>query len=92
MVTQLRLENTTSDIARLERVTLPVQNLAVYTDADGYCWSQSVTAKLTNGGQSVEVDLGKGPPAKAKEPKLAARPRIPVQRNIFVRARNALFI
>ena len=91
-VTQLRLENTTPDIVSLERLTLPVQNLALYVDAKGYCWSQSLTVMLTNGGSSVEVDFGKGPPAELHEPKQVAEPRVRAQRNILLRARNALFI
>lgn len=90
-VTQMRLENRTPENVKLERLTLPAPNLALYVDDNGHFWSQSVTIKVTDGGNSAEVDLGKGPPAEAVGSRIISEPRARAHRNIFLRARHALF-
>ena len=90
-ITQLRLENRTAENVKLERLTLPAPNLALYIDDHDHFWSQSVAIKVTDGGSSVEVDLGKGPPSDAVGARIISEPRTRVHRNIFLRARHALF-
>ncbi len=91
-VTQLRIENRTSDNVWLERLTLPAPNLSLYVDDHQNFWSQSVVIRVVGGGGSAEVDLGKGPPPAAVGARIISEPRARAHRNIFLRARHALFI
>ena len=91
-VTQLHLENRTGENVDLERIALPVVNLSLHEDENGGFWTQSVSVRLTAGGTTAEVDLGKGPPLEAGETRLVAEPRVRPARSFFSRARHALFI
>jgi len=90
-VTLVRLENRSAEIVALERLNLPAPHLSLYADAGANLWTQTVSVKLTSGGSLVEVDLGKGPPEIAPDPRLVSGPRAEVQRNVLTRVRHALF-
>lgn len=90
-VTQLHLENRTGENVDLERIALPMVNLSLYRDEHGGFWTQSVSVRLTAGGTTAEVDIGKGPSSEAGHLRLVAEPRVRAARSLFSRARNALF-
>ena len=91
VVTAVQLENRTRESFPLERLSLPVPNLSLYADADARLWTQSVSVKL-GAGKLAEVDLDPRPPAAAREPELVAGPRTQAQKNVLVRAVNALLL
>ena len=89
-VTLVRLRNQADDDLLLERLNLPVPNLALFADARGDLWTQSVSVERGSDGELAEVRIEADPPAAAAGAERLAEPRGAVARNVFSRALGAL--
>lgn len=89
-VTPVLLRNRAATSLNLVRFNLPMPNLSLYADADGYFWTRMVTVERDKSGTLAKVDLGTEPPTAAREPVLVSGPRVAAQKNLFVRALSNL--
>lgn len=89
-MTQVRLSNRAADDLLLERLNLPVPNLALFADAGGRLWTQTVSVERGADGELAEVVIADGPPPEAAAAERFAEPRIAMSRNVFSRALGAL--
>lgn len=92
-VTPLKIKNKSSLTLPIERVAIPVPNLAIYQTANGQLVTQSVDAmsvERERGRSLVEVDLGKRPSSALGETTKLAEAR-GGDRNVILRAFDAFF-
>ena len=88
--TRVLLRNHAADDLVLERINLPVPNLALFEDPEGVLWTQSVRMERASDGKGAEVQIEAGPPDFSAASRRLAGPRVQVQRNIFSKALDAL--
>ena len=89
-ITQIVLRNDADSLLRVERMSLPMPNLSLYVDADGDLWTGTVNLRRDRQGSLATIDLAAGPPAEAPEPRRVGGPRVPLHRNLLVRALGGL--
>jgi hypothetical protein len=89
--TAVRLRNRTRAGLRLDRFSLPVPSLRVFADAAGRLWTEAVTVEHEGDLAEVQVRLQGGPPDLAGPCAPLTPPRTPPDRNVLVRAFEALF-
>jgi hypothetical protein len=63
-ITPVLLRNRARQALLLERLNLPVPNLALYWDGNGGLWTQSVVVERQPDGKLAQVRLEEGPPAE----------------------------
>ena len=88
-VTPVLLRNRGEDSLFLERLNLPVQNLALYESEEGYLWTQSITLEA-GADNKAGLELKKGAPKEAKNSKLICGPREKAEKKILSRALKSL--
>ncbi|MCA9693109.1 MAG: hypothetical protein R3A51_12855 [Nannocystaceae bacterium] len=88
-LTRVRLRNRGRDNLVLERLKMPVGNLALYIGADGHHWTSQLVVQRDEDGVAAEVHVDPSAPEEAGEVSLLAGPRIPT-RGMFKRAMGAL--
>lgn len=89
--TRVLVRNESAEPMLLERLSLPVANLALYSTPDGVLWTQPVTMTREKDGDMAAIELGGAPPSEAKRAKQVAEPRQRPERRVVVRALSALF-
>ena len=90
-ITVLNIENEGKEAMYIERLNVPVKNLALYADSDGYFWSDSVRITLNPEKSASDFKISGKPEIAGKlEPVSAAREKI--QSSLFSRARGYLVI
>lgn len=89
-VTRVRLRNHAGDDLLLERLNLPVPNLALFCGGGGRLWTQTVSVERGADGKLAEVRIEEDPPAEAEAAERLAEPRVAMARNVFSRALGAL--
>ena len=63
--TRITVINHDADPLRIERVKVPVPNLALYLDQDGTFWTSPISLERTEGGAVGRLQVLDGPPADA---------------------------
>jgi hypothetical protein len=89
-VTVVLLRNRSEEAVFLERLNLPVHNLALYEAVDGYLWTQSVTLEIMTRNQSSHLRLNQVAPAQAEAARLVRGPREKPDQNILTRVLHYL--
>jgi hypothetical protein len=89
-VTTVTLRNKGEDRLVLERINLPVPHLALFRDADGLLWTNTVTVVRETHRGLADVRFEKGPPDHVKGPQKLCEPRLESKRNIVFRALGAM--
>jgi hypothetical protein len=74
-VTPVRLKNRADSALQVERLKLPVPLLSLFGSRDGTLWTEAVTMSREDSDEMAEVDLRRGPPSEAEDPKLLTGPR-----------------
>lgn len=90
-VTPIRISNSGSDMAAVERLHLPVPFLSLYQADNGTLWTEAV--ELTRGeGDALELErLGTAAPPEAGASRLLAAPRRRADRGLLSKAFGTLF-
>lgn len=89
-LTEVRLRNRAKDDLVLERINLPVPNLALFADVEHRLWTQSVSVERDADGKLAEVRIGAGPPAQVASAERVSGPRQEGAQSVFSRALEAL--
>lgn len=89
-VTTVTLRNKGQDRLMLERISLPVPNLSLFRDAEGFLWTEGLNVDRGADGNLAHVRLEKVPPDHVRNPEKVAGPRIETKRNIVFRAVGAM--
>lgn len=87
----LVVHNRAAQILLLERVNVPVPQLALFADAGGQLWTNEVGLERTEDGHFASLRLGSGAPAEARGASPVAGPREAPPRKTAIRAFSALF-
>ncbi|MEM9291128.1 MAG: hypothetical protein AAGD01_05580 [Acidobacteriota bacterium] len=90
-ITPVLLENHGSESLRIQRFSLPAPALTLYRDRRGHLWTQRITVRRAPAADSVEVDLGRRPPAEAQGAEELSSSRVVAHRSLLVRALSSLF-
>ena len=89
--TRVLLRNRGDDDLLLERINLPVPELALFVGAGGALWTQTVCLERGADGKLAEVRIEDEPPAEAGPgARRLAEPRAGAAGNVFSRAMSAL--
>lgn len=88
-VTRVRLTNRASDPLQLERLNLPVPNLALFADAEARLWTQALSVERDADGKLAKVRIEDRPPAEAEAAERLSEPREARSKNVFSRALTA---
>ena len=89
-ITQVRLHNQAEDDLLLERINLPVPNLALFVGEGGRLWTQTVSVERSSDAKRAEVRIEDAPPVEAGKVERVAEARSAMPRNVFSRALGAL--
>jgi hypothetical protein len=90
-ITPLILRNRASSALSIERLLLPVPQLALYTDGDGRLWTTSATLTREADAQHAEFGISDTPPEQARSAQRLAEPRTARSRSFALRAWSSLF-
>lgn len=88
-VTRVLLCNRGDDDLLLDRLKLPVPNLALFAGTGGSLWTQTVSVDRDADGKLAEVRIEEEPPPEAAAAQRLAEPRITADRGAFSRALSA---
>lgn len=88
-LTRIRLRNRAPDKLVLERLKVPVPNLALFAAPDGRHWTQGLVVTREDAGAAVEVRVDPSAPDEAGPVVSVAEPRIPAA-SVFERTLSAL--
>jgi hypothetical protein len=89
-VTVVHLRNRSEKSVFLERLSLPVPNLALYEDKDGYLWTQSVALEIMAGDKPSSLRFNQKAPSESQGAKLVCGPRQKPEENIMTRVMHYL--
>jgi hypothetical protein len=89
-ITVLSVRNEGPDDLLLERLKIPIPNLALYRSTDGQMWCQHLAVVRPFGGTEARVQVGDGPPDIAGEVTLEAPARRIGSANMLINALGAL--
>lgn len=89
-ITRVLLRNRGDDDMLLERINLPVPNLALFAGTGGALWTQTVKVDRSADGKRAEVQIEDNPPADVATTHKLAEPRQATDRGVFSRALGAL--
>lgn len=89
-VTIVTIRNRSPEPLLLERVNIPVSYLSLFEDKEGYLWTEPLTLTREEDA-AVSVQMGKRAPQAAGPCALAMKPRTESEKNVLMRAFNALF-
>ena len=89
VVTALRLVNHADETMVIDKLKLPLVNMAVYAGADGRLWTEKVTLEQTEAGGHAGMTVGRKPPSIAGETRPAGPARSRPGRNLLVWAFGA---
>lgn len=89
-ISVLSVRNEGPDDLLLERLKIPIPNLALYRATDGTMWCQRLAVLRPFGGDEVQVEVGDGPPALAGAVELESPARRIGSPNMLIRALGAL--
>jgi hypothetical protein len=87
VTTALTLVNETSEVLQVERFSLPVPYLSVYSLDNGSLWSETIELRFEKGSGDAAVTTGKRPPEEMGNARLLSQPRSVAQSN---RIRSAI--
>ncbi len=90
VLTELRLRNQADTVLTVEKVQLPLPNMALYASAAGELWTESVTLVRRDDGELAALELSKQAPAHLRQPSCLAEPRLPAERGLLLRAFGGL--
>ena len=89
-ITPVELINNTNDSIYLERISLPVPMLHLFSDYKNNLWTSPLTiVREANNGTSIKIEST--PPAQADDIKQLSSPRQETERNVFTKTIHALF-
>ncbi len=92
--TTVKIKNSARSMLSLERMQVPVMNLALYRASDGRLWTEDVVFERSDDNDFVALRLGgRGKPGAVGPggAKLIAGPRVQPSGNVVVRAFSSLF-
>jgi hypothetical protein len=75
----------------LERLSLPVEYLALFATQDGLLWMQPVTMIREEDGDMAALEIGAAPPEQVKKPTLVGNSRQQPDQRVVLRTLSALF-
>jgi hypothetical protein len=91
--TPLTIRNSAKSLWHLERLTLPVPFLSLFSGARGGLWTQEVKLERQQENHEVAlVHIGKGAPDYAEGAELVAGPREDAERNVVFEAFKRFFL
>lgn len=95
-VTPMTIQNDADDLLQVQRVQVPVPQLALYVDGNGRLLTDGVLFRRQTGGDFAELRIERQTPgasqgAAVTEVEKLAAPRTPVTGNIVMRAFSRLF-
>lgn len=90
-ITPVKIVNRATSVLTLERLNLPVVNLALYRTDDGMFWTPSVTLTRAVDGDMAAMQVGSGASGFAKNAVKIGGPRQRAGKGALIRAFNALF-
>lgn len=90
-ITPVLLRNHCAEALLLERLSLPVPYLSLFSARDGRLWTEAVTLDREEGEEMAAMKWAKGPPPEARHAARIAEPRRSSESSLFVRAFSALF-
>ncbi len=82
-IARVCLRNLAASEILLERLNLPVDELALYADSSGNLWTQQLTVQRTEGAGEVVVDFDQQPPPEAAGAERVADARTPARRGLL---------
>lgn len=89
-LTPVTIINRGDDNLNLERINLPVLNLALYGDGRQF-WTSALTVGREGANAPAKVQIGAGPPQLSPTAQLIAPPRRPVRDGVLDKALSLLF-
>ncbi len=90
-VTAVTIKNEASDVLALERLNLPVNQLALYAGSDGRLWTQDVQLERSEGGEYAKQTIENTPPRFVDQPRFLSPARETGDGNVVMRAFSTLF-
>ncbi len=90
-ITGVRIHNKGKQTMLLERLTLPMTHLTLYSDADGMLWTNDLRIAVEDRPSIAELRIKKGNPLGNMALKRVADPRDAVEDHVLQRALHAIF-
>lgn len=89
-LTQIHIHNRASSKLLVERLSLPVPYLSIFTTNEGALWTEAVTMTRTRETALEKFTINDGPPPSAPEAELIVPPRQKPQKDMLIRAFSVL--
>lgn len=89
-IAKVSLVNKADTVMPVERLSLPVAHLSLWSDAEHGLWVNPVTVERDRSGDVARVELSSEPPSECGAAELVAGPRSPESGNVFQRALDGL--
>lgn len=89
-LTELRLRNQAATVLNVEKIQLPLPNMALFASATGELWTESVTLVRRDDGELAALELSKKAPEHLQQPQRLADPRLPSVKGSLLRAFGGL--
>lgn len=90
-ITPISVTNKHKDALVIERLSVPVPLLALYSDADEKLWTEPVMVTRGADDDKAELDLSKASPPEAKDAIKVNEPRVIAEQGTLVRSISSLF-
>lgn len=90
-ITPIAINNQRNNPLDIERISLPVPLLSIYSDTRHQLWTQTITVTRDEGDEEAELVLGRHAPPEATQSTLVAEPRIKIEQHAFKKALSSLF-
>lgn len=88
-ITPVKIRNRSDEHLTVDRINLPVPNLALYEGKDRY-WTSRVTVTKRSGTAAGEVEVSRDAPAECRSPVELAPPRQPLAHGVWHKAADLL--
>lgn len=90
-ITPISIINKHTDPLIIERLSVPVTLLSIFSDQDNQLWTESLTVTRGLDNETTEVELEKEAPEEAPNPELVSEPRICVEKRTLIRSISSIF-
>lgn len=90
-ITPIEVDNKREAPLEIERLSIPVPLLSLYSDNHNQLWTQLLTVTRDEGDEFAELVLARQAPEEALGATLVADPRIKIEKHAFTRALSSLF-
>lgn len=90
-ITKVTIYNQATDPLQVDRLSLPVMYLSLFSTPDGLLWTEDVTMVRSRNTSMASMNVIPGPPTSVSEAQPVSDARLDASRNMAVRAFAALF-